>query len=854
MTVESGAHQGSVAVAAPRLSWTTETTVPGWLQGSAEIELDGGAVVRSDGRGSVGIDWPFEPLRPHERRSVRVRVTGQDAVTSDWSEPLAITAAFLDEGEWHAELIGLAAPELDAQPFRVRREFAVGSGLVRATLFGTALGVYQARINGADVDDQILKPGWTPYAQRLIHESTDVTALLASGSVNAIVAEVAGGWYTEHWFLPQPRYGAQPSVALQLRLEYADGRVETVATDASWTASASGPIRASGIYDGEHVDARRETPGWDLAGFEGTGWTSVRFAVTPVIPEARTSPAVRVTERLPVAAVITTPSGMQVLDFGQNLVGRLRVRLSGAEGTLVTIRHAEVLENDELGVRPLRAAKATDTFVLTGGVDVWEARFTFHGFRYAEITGLDEPLDPRAVEAHVIHSDLRRTGWFESSNPLLNRLHENAVWSMRGNFLYLPTDCPQRDERLGWTGDIQVFAPTAASLFDVDSFLSSWLVDLALEQTAVGGSVPFVIPNVIADAATPAAAWGDAATVVPSVLHERYGDSAVLAAQYPSMRDWTDHLLGLAGATMLWQGGFQFGDWLDPTAPPDDAFQAMTDPGIVATAYLIRSADLTAAAARLLGCSRDAERFADAAERAREAFVAAYIADGLMLSDSQTAYALALEFGIVRDPALRARLGDRLAALVAENDHRIGTGFVGTPIVADALTRAGHLATAGRLLIQEGSPSWLHPVTMGATTIWERWDSMLEDGSINPGDMTSFNHYALGAVVDWLHRTVAGLAPAEPGYRRLLIAPQPLEGLEHARARLDTPYGPAEVAWRREGGGVVVHAVVPPNAEADVLLLGGGPPIHVGSGSHRWRLAATEDPPQAQRTDGGSHL
>jgi alpha-L-rhamnosidase len=467
---------------------------------------------------------------------------------------------------------------------------------------------------------------------------------------------------------------------------------------------------------------------------------------------------------------------------------------------------------------------------------VWEPAFTFHGFRYAQVTGLPDPIDRGAVTAVVIHSDLRRTGWFDSSHVMLNRLHENAVWSMRGNFLYLPTDCPQRDERLGWTGDIQVFAPTASFLFDTDAFLTSWLVDLAAEQTATGGGiVPFVVPNVLSDAATPAAAWGDAATVVPSVLYERFGDVGVLEAQIDSMRGWVDCLLGLANGRMLWEGGFQFGDWLDPSAPPENPFLATTDPDIVASAYLFRSADMTAQAAGIVGLADEAKRYTELAGAVRAAFVREYVGEsGRLTSDTQTGYAVAIVFGLYESDAQRAGMGDRLAALVASNGYRIGTGFVGTPVIADALTMTGHVDVAGLLLTQTENPSWLYPVTMGATTVWERWDSMLEDGTINPGEMTSFNHYALGAIADWLHRTVAGLAPAAPGYRMIRIAPKPLRELERASATLDTPYGPASVAWRRDGDIVMVEAEVPANSSAEVFLPGASESFAVGSGTHAW--------------------
>jgi alpha-L-rhamnosidase len=841
VTAEYATDRTTVATARPRLSWMTEADVPGWIQARAEVELDGGAAVQLEGRESVLVEWPFEPLAAGGVHSVRVRVTGEDGVASPWSAPQPVVAGFLPEGGWTAQLVGLADPVREGRPALVRGVFAVDGPVRRATLHATAHGVYQAEVNGREVDDEVLKPGWTPYAQRLVHETTDVTQLLVEGE-NAVGVWLSGGWYCERFGFRAADlvYGAQPAVAVQLVIEYADGRTETVASGPDWRATGEGPLTAGGIYAGESFDARRALPGWSAPGFDDSGWAPVRVEATTVVPEARATPAARRTEEVPVQEVLTTPSGATVLDFGQNLVGWLRITVSGEAGREVVLRHAEVLEHGEIATRPLRRAEATDRYTLAGGgPETWEPRSTFHGFRYVQVEGWPGELDPAAVVAVVVHTDMRRTGWFESSSELVDRLHENVVWGMRGNFLHVPTDCPQRDERLGWTGDIQVFAPTATYLFDCDGFLASWLTDLALEQRAQDGVVPFIVPNVLEHAATPAAAWGDAATVIPHVLYERFGDRGVLAAQYDSMRDWVEVLLSLAGPRLLWEGRFQFGDWLDPAAPPDRPGEASTDKDLVASAHLFRSTDLLARAAALLGRDDDAAHYRKLAEDVRAAFVREYVTPaGRMMSDTQTGYAMALVYGIVTDPAERRVMGGRLAELVRVAGYRVATGFVGTPIVQDALTGGGHLDAAARMLLQTQCPSWLYPVTMGATTVWERWDSMLSDGTVNPGQMTSFNHYAFGAIADWLHRVVAGLAPAAPGYREITIAPHPLPGLDRARTAHDTPYGRASVGWERRGDTIVVEAQVPANTTATVQLPGGTETLSVGSGTHRWEVAA----------------
>ncbi|MEO2134335.1 family 78 glycoside hydrolase catalytic domain [Microbacterium sp.] len=827
-----------VATATPRLSWVVGGDITGWQQASAELS-DGEITLTLDDGESALAPWPFRPLAPGESRSVRVRAHSTDGRSTTWSDALVVEAGFLADDEWVALPVGLADPSRAAQPAAVRTRFMIERDVTRAVLFWTALGVAEPTVNGAPVSDDVLSPGWTAYRDRLVHESVDVTALLRDGE-NELAATIAGAWYTEKYgfFTFTDRvYGDQPSWLAQLRVTYADGTSATLAaTGPGWEATGDGPVVDSGIYAGEHQDLRRS--------LDDAVWTSARVgaAARPgyenvPVPEPRIAPPVRRIETLPVAEVLASPSGATILDFGQNLVGRLRIRARGAAGTRIVIRHAEVLDAGELALRPLRNAEATATFDLSGGDDVLESRFSFYGFRYAQITGLD--VDPADIEAVVLHSDLARTGWFSASDPLVEKLHENVRWGMRGNFLSIPTDCPQRDERLGWTGDIQVFAPTATFLYDCDGFLTSWLRDLAHEQNRDGGIVPVVVPAALPSFAGggPVAAWGDAATVVPSVLWQRFGDRDVLAAQYPSMRAWVEAVRRDAGDSGLWAGRMQLGDWLDPAAPPDKPGKAKVDADIVASAYFARSLRQVADAAALLGHDEDAETYGTLAEAARRAFTAEYVTPaGRMMSDAPTAYALALQFDLVVDADTRAALGRRLAALVREGGYRIGTGFVGTPLVADALTATGHVDAAERLLLQTQCPSWLYPITQGATTVWERWDSLLPDGSVNPGEMTSFNHYALGAVADWLHRSVAGLAPAAPGYRRLRIAPRPLSALTRASARHLTPYGEAAVSWRRDGDSIVVTATVPANTTADIDLPGIA--ATVGPGSHEWRVAA----------------
>lgn len=838
-----------IGEARPRLSWTVADAPTGWQQTRYAI-----TVLRDHGEATFTVDsgeqvlqpWPSAALRSRERVAVRIAVCGTDGV---WSAPSAATeleVGLLAPRDWTAHPVGADLdedPESDARRATlVRRGFRIDGEVAHARLYATAHGLFEAEINGTRVGTDTLSPGWTVYRERLRYYTYDVTALLVDGE-NAVGAWLGDGWYRGRlgWrggF--RNIFGSDLSFLGQLEITYADGGRQTISTDEYWTASLS-PILRSGIYDGEDHDARLEAPDWSRGGFDDRDWLPISVRERdPRTLVAPTGPPVRVTEDVAPVAMLTSPTGSRILDFGQNLVGRIRLRVTGPRGTAVTLRTAEVLQDGEVYTRPLRSARSADTYTLAGRAEgeEWEPRFTFHGFRYAEVTGwpgdLDADAAAGALTARVLHTDLERTGWFACSDPLVEQLHRNVVWGMRGNFVDIPTDCPQRDERVGWTGDIQVFGPTASTLFDVSGMLSGWLRDVEADQLP-DGTVPWFVPVIPAHKVwmpiRPGAAWGDVATLLPWTLYQRFGDEGVLAAQFDSARRWVDKIDSLAGPDRLWNEGFQLGDWLDPAAPPQDPGDARTDRYLVATAYFARSARAVAEMAEVLGRAAEAERYGTLAAEVAAAFRAEYVrADGTMTSDAQTAYALAIAFELLADDAQRARAGARLAALVRESGNRIATGFVGTPLVSDALTLTGHVDTAYDLLLEKECPSWLYQVVQGATTIWERWDAMLPDGTVNPGTMTSFNHYALGAVADWLHRRVAGLAPATPGFRRIRFAPLPGGGLTHASATQRTPYGETSISWRIVQGALHVSVVVPVGASAE-LVLPGVPSEELGHGS-----------------------
>ncbi|HZG77795.1 MAG TPA: family 78 glycoside hydrolase catalytic domain, partial [Paenibacillus sp.] len=642
-------------------------------------------------------------------------------------------------------------------------------------------------------------------------------------------------------------YGDERGWLLQLHVVYADGAEQVVATDGGgrWKA-ADGPIRMSEIYHGETYDARLERDGWSAPGYDDGDWAGTETRDWPMdVLVAQENEPVRVVQELKPIATLRTPRGELVLDLGQNMVGWMRFTVEESAGTVIRLRHAEVLDRDgNFYTGNLRAAKQTIEYVCRGGgPETFEPSFSFQGFRYVAVEGVssEEGLADRFVGC-VAHSDLETTGSFETSDELLNQLYRNIVWGQRGNFLDVPTDCPQRDERLGWTGDAQVFIRTSTYPMNVAPFFAKWLRDLAADQLPNGG-VPYVIPFVRYNAEFDenngrhhsSSAWGDAAVICPWTLYEVYGDVRLLEEQYPSMKAWVEYIRSQGDDEYLWNTGFHYGDWLALDGKEGSYFgQTPTD--LISTAFYARCADLLSRAAATLGKAEDAATYRELHRNVVDAFRKEFVSpNGRVIAPTQTAYVLALMFDLLEERH-RERAAAMLAGYIEKNGDKLTTGFVGTPYLCPVLSRFGYDDLAYRLVLQKEYPSWLYSVTQGATTIWEHWDGIKPDGSFWSDDMNSYNHYAYGSVGEWLYRVAAGIDTLEsaPGYKRFRLAPVFNERLAYVRASYESPYGPIRSAWERQAdGSVVVDVEVPPNTEAEVALPGVAAQV-VGSGSYRF--------------------
>ncbi|MET0494533.1 MAG: family 78 glycoside hydrolase catalytic domain, partial [Actinoplanes sp.] len=712
---------------------------------------------------------------------------------NDASWPAARVTAAFGAGPWGTQ-VAVSNPA----PY-VSKGFAVSKPVARARLFATALGLHDTYLNGAKVGAERLGPGWSDYNKRLQYRVYDVTAGLKQGD-NSLGALLGNGWYSGNiGFAGNQRYGTSPWYSAQLSIEYTDGTRADVRTDGSWSATTS-VITSDDLYHGEDQDARLQ-PG------AGTAVT-VRTAAKPTLV-AQVDPGVTVQQELRPRSITQPRAGVWIVDLGQNFAGWNRLKVTGAAGTKITVRHGEILNADgTLYTANLRAAQATDSFTLagTGGQEVLEPHFTVHGYRYVELTGFPGTPTADSISGLAAWTAGAETGTFTSSDALVNQLQHNILWGARSNMLSIPTDCPQRDERLGWTGDIAAFGATSTFNFDTHGLLDKFADDLVDAQRS-DGAFTDVAPAVIDGAGK--AGWADAGVIVPYTVWQRYGDLAVVNDHFAAMARYVDYLKSTAGTDFI-RDHETFGDWLnvDDNSPQD----------VTSTAFFGWSARLLSRMAAATGRTAEANTYGTLADQVAAAFTSRFVAaDGTVGNNSQTGYVLALAFGLVPQNRTQA-VADKLAAKVASRNGHLSVGFMGVENLLPVLAEYGHLATAYQILQQPDYPGWGYMNSRGATTIWERWDGIRTDGSLQDVGMNSFNHYGLGSVGDWLYRSVGGVGPAAPGYQKVLIAPKPGGTLTSATTALQTAYGETRSEWSRSGSALTLKVVVPPNATATVQV------------------------------------
>ena len=683
--------------------------------------------------------------------------------------------------QWHANWIRPAKSYGGVCP-AFRKTFFCPENVVSAALRITAMGVYEASLNGSRVGDFILAPGWTVYQKRLQVQQYELR--IRPGRENELTVLVGKGWYRGRlagWLPGQNSSAALPAaLTAELTLRYPDGHTDTICTDASWQTAESA-VRFSELYDGETYDAA----------FEPSVWTPAVICDGPTdtLIEQQGEP-VREQERIAPARIFKTPAGEIVVDFGQNLTGYVEIALDGVKGEAVELSHAEVLDkNGNFYTENYRSAKAKYLYFCKDGAQRYKPKLTFYGFRYIRVDRFPCGAEHAAQEnftAIAVHSDMKRTGYLSCSDPLLNKLFENVIWGQKSNFLDVPTDCPQRDERLGWTGDAQVFIRTACLNFDAERFFTKWLADLAADQRE-DGAVGHVIPNVLHQSGS--AAWDDAATICPWAVYLAYGDPNILRAQFASMKKWVDYITAHTTTRDLWTGGEHYGDWLGLDAP-SGSYKGSSREDLIASAFYAHSTALVIKAGRVLG--QDISAYEALYERIVRAFRQAY-----PVYQTQTECTLAIYFALAEDTQKAA---DQLAQMIRSCGTKLQTGFVGTPYLLHALSAHGYTELAYDLLLRREYPSWLYPVTKGATTIWEHWDGQMENGDFWSSDMNSFNHYAYGAVADWVYTVAAGIQTVEekPGYAAVRIAPQPDKRLDWLEASVETRHGLVRSRWEKQ--------------------------------------------------------
>ncbi len=821
-----------IDILSPRLSWQITSNENDILQSSYEIKVTDqtakGKVIWTSGKvnsaQSVNVVYGGPALKSMQRVYWQVRIWDNKNKVSGWSTPAFWEMGIIEPELWKASWVTLGSePDVkESKPSQYfRKDFSSEKKVKSARVYVTSLGLYQLFLNGEKVSSDLFTPGWTSYNKRIQYQTYDVTSQIQKK--NTIGAIVGDGWYRGNigWGNQNGYYGHKLAFLAQLQINYTDGTSETILTDSDWKTT-TGPILLSDIYNGEIYDARKEMPGWANNGFDASKWETASILdhskKNLIAPQGA---VVKVIQEIKPIKLITTPKNETVFDMGQNMVGWVKLRVQGKKGEQITLKFAEVLDKEgNFYTDNLRSAKATDVYILKGdGEETYEPYFTFHGFRFVKIEGINGQPSLDMITGEVIHSDMAPTGSFTCSDPMINQLQHNIQWGQKGNFLDVPTDCPQRDERLGWTGDAQVFSMTAAFNFNVAPFYTKWMKDVAADQLP-NGRVPHVIPDVL-NGDGGSTAWADVSVIVPWTTYLTYGDKRILEVQYPSMKAWVEYMKTRAGEKNLWTGDTHFGDWLAFASNRSDYTGATTEKDLIATAYYSYSSGLLAKIAAIIGQNDDAKKYTQLSESIKKAFQKEFVTPaGRLVSNTQTAYSLALAFDLLPEDLI-----PKAAKYLADDVKKMGhltTGFVGTPLLCKTLSTYGYDDLAFMLLNRKEYPSWLYPVTQGATTIWERWDGQKPDGTFQDVGMNSFNHYAYGAIGEWLYRYVAGMDidPEIPGYKHILLEPHSGGGLTSADAEFASLYGKVKSAWKIDGTNFTYEVTIPANTTATVTLSG----------------------------------
>ena len=835
-----------VEEANPRLSWRLSGGGNGARQTAYQIRvadtpsaLKKDAALRWDsGRQEAGLSASVRYTGPAVTAGQtvywHVRIWDEHDVASGWSSAAlwqhGIPASAWDDAAWIAFPSPKDEGQMSAPAAQLTHGFKTNGAVSSATLYVSALGVYEVRINGTVVGDRILTPGWSDYHHRVMYQAYDVTDMLGA-SQQLLAAHIGDGWYSGYLGFENnfTNYGKHPAFRCRLVINYADGSTQTVVTSKDWRGRDS-YIRAADFYMGATIDYSRQTHGWDTDPAVSASWKKVKTINYAGVMSPDTSPPLRIIESLPVKRVTQPAPKVYIVDFGQIYAGYMRLKVHGPAGHKLTIRYGEILNPDgSLHTINLRAAKQTDTFILDGTERWIEPTFTYKGFRFVEITGLDKAPHADDVDGCVMHVDAPLTGEFKSSEKLLNQLWKNIRWGQRGNFLSVPTDCPQRDERLGWTGDMQIYVRTGIYQMDSAAYLTKWMRDVRDGQHA-SGAFPDVAPRIVVEAEG-APAWGDCGVVVPWTLWRMYGDTTFITENWEAMERWMQFLLETnPNLRRLNRRGNDYGDWV--------AMDSATARDLIGTAYWAHDASLMAQMAAAVGNTPAVESYTKLAADVRAAFNAAHVAEsGAVVGDitnvhphlvhlnmplnaeTQTNYALALNLDLLPQHLI-APATHRLKLEIARRGMHLSTGFVGTMHLLPALTRGGANETAYRLLLQQEFPSWLYPVTQGATTMWERWDSIHHEFGLQTPTMNSFNHFAYGCVGDWMMRVMVGICdhPDQPGFQTALIAPQPGGGIREVSGAYMSQFGTYKSAWKHKGTHLTLTVTIPPGCVADVIV------------------------------------